>query len=473
VSRARLGLAAFAIAIVAVVLAAASPLRETSGDTVPGRIGGLVLRCGGTFDAARVDWVKAALDRKRTFYFLRYDHADEMTSVFGPAPAVVGALAVLDVGDGDSISDASLRTRERLAAAMLIALSAVLLFVAAMRPPGAEKRAGNADVGSRGAPEVDTTLPSRSAAPTTGRSSSRATLSHATLAAAVAVLSFAGVATLGQGLWQATTALPFLVGALATLAWRTERPRLALVTPALLLLAVMLRPTIAPLVLGLGITWARDTRSRRTWIIAAAIALVAASPLVAWNAIHLYSPLPIGQWKANAREASSVFSIGNAGTGVAGLLVSPARGLLWFAPLALVGVVTGLRSRAWRFVAAGVVLQLLAMALFFKWHGGQAFGPRLLAEATWIGIWLALGRVRIVAIACAAITILVGQLGLWSWRPEQWESRRVPEAHPSAFWDVVDSPLASTIVSTPKMPLAHDSPPTNGLTCDHGHLRSY
>jgi hypothetical protein len=434
------GLAAFAIAVVAVVLAAASPLRETSGDTVPGRVGGLVLRCGGTFDLARVDWVKAAFDQKRTFYFLHWDHIDEMTSVFGPGPAVVGALAVLDVGDGDSVSDASLRTRERLAAAVLVALSAVLLLLAAMRPPHAETRA--------------------------------------VFAALVAVLSFAGVATLGQGLWQATTALPFLVGALATLAWRTERPRLALVTPALLLVAVMLRPTVAPLALGLGITWARDTRSWRTWIIATAIALAAVSPLVVWNAIHLYSPLPIGQWKANARQASTVFSIGNAGTGIAGLLVSPARGLLWFAPLALVGVVAGLRSRAWRFVAGGIVLQLLAMAMFFKWHGGQAFGPRLLAEATWLGIWLALGtgtlgRARLVAIACAATTVLVGQLGLWSWRPEQWESRRIPEAHPSAFWDVVDSPLASTLVETPKMPHAHDAPPTNGLTCEHGHLRSY
>jgi hypothetical protein len=439
-------LAAIAIAIVAVVLAAASPLRETSGDTVPGRIGGAVLRCGGTFDLARVDWVKAALDQQRTFYFLHWDHVDEMTSVFGPGPAVVGALALLDLGEGDSISDASLRRRERLAAAMLVGLSAVLLMLAVYAIARATA-AGKA-------------------------------LAWSVLAALVAVLSFAGAATLGQGLWQATTALPFVVGAVATLAWRVERPRLALVTPALLLVAVMLRPTIAPLVLGLGITWARDTRSRRTWIIATVIALLAAAPLVAWNAIHLYSPLPLGQWQSNARQASSVFSLGHAGTGVAGLLVSPARGILWFAPLALVGVVMGLRRSPWRFVAGGLVLQLVAMALFFKWHGGQAFGPRLLAEATWIAIFLVatalpLGRARIVVAASALVTVVVGQLGLWSWRPEQWEARRVPEAHPSAFWDVADSPLASTIVSTPAMPHAHDSPPTNGLTCEHGHLRSY
>lgn len=442
-----MGLAAIGIAFIAIVLAAASPLRESSGDTVPGRIGGLVLRCAGTFDLARVDWVKAAIEKQRTFYFLRWDEVDEQTSVFGPGPAVVGALALLDLGEGDSISDASLRSRERLAAAALVALSAVLLLLAGLAPPSSGSSAGR--------------------------------LCRASLTAALCVLSFAGVATLGQGLWQATTALPFLVGALATLAWREQRPRLALITPALLLVAVMLRPTIAPLALGLGLTWARDTRSRRDWLVATAIALVAASPLIAWNAIHLYSPLPLGQWQSNKHQASSVFSLTNAGTGIAGLLVSPGRGLLWFAPLALVGAIAGLRSRAWRFVAGGLVLQLVAMALFFKWHGGQAFGPRLMAEATWIAIWLVaaagpLGRARLVVIVAAVVTVVVGQLGLWSWRPEQWESRRVPEAHPSAFWDVVDSPLASTIVATPKMPHAHDSPPTNGLTCERGgNVRSF
>ncbi len=473
-----MGLAAIGIALVAIVLAAASPLRETSGDTVPGRIGGAVLRCGGTFDLARVDWVKAALDQQRTFYFLHWDHVDEQTSVFGPGPAVVGALALLDLGEGDSLSDASLRSRERLAAAVLVALSAVLVLLAGLAPA---RRAGRHVPDSREpAPhEVQAGSTTTSSVPDSAEPATDGQLSRASLIAALCVLSFAGVATLGQGLWQATTALPFLVGALTTLAWREQRPRLALITPALLLVAVMLRPTIAPLALGLGLTWARDTQSRRDWLVAAAIALVAASPLIAWNSIHLYSPLPLGQWQSNKHQASSVFSIGNAGTGIAGLLVSPGRGLLWFAPLAIVGAVVGLRSHAWRFVAGGLVLQLVAMALFFKWHGGQAFGPRLMAEATWIAIWLVaaaghLGRVRVVAIVAAVVTVVVGQLGLWSWRPEQWESRRIPEAHPSAFWDVVDSPLASTIVATPKMPHAHDSPPTNGLTCERGgYLRSF
>ena len=41
--------------------------------------------------------------------------------------------------------------------------------------------------------------------------------------------------------WQATTALPCLVGALATLAWRERLPRLALATPALIALEALSR----------------------------------------------------------------------------------------------------------------------------------------------------------------------------------------------------------------------------------------
>lgn len=440
-SRARVELAAGIIALVAVLLAIASPLRETSGDTVPGRIGGAVLRCAGTFDLSRVDWVREETDRQRTFYFIRFDRADEHTSTFGPAPAVIGALALLDFGEGDRIADRKLRSRERLAASLLIALSAVLLMLAAF---------------------------------------ARANLARSIMTGAVAVLAFSGAATLSQGLWQATTALPCLVGALATLAWRYRMPRIAIATPALLALAVMLRPTIAPLVLGLGVTWALETRSSwRTWIIAIAIALVAVSPLIVWNAIHLNSPLPLGQWKVNRQLTDSVVSVGSIGTGIAGLLVSPARGLLWFAPIAIVGIVRGLRSKRWRYIAAGILLQVVVMGLFFKWHGGLAFGPRLLAESTWVATWLALGTTRVheggrfITTVAAVLTCIVGQLGLWLWRPEQWESRRVPETHPGAFWDVKDSPLSSTLMPTPAMPHAHDSPPTNGLTCEDGRLRSW
>ncbi len=442
----RLALAALVTALAAFVLSVLAPLRQLTGDTVPGRIGGAVLRCAGDFDLDRVDWVRTQTQTGYDFYYTQLDRAGVRSSVFGPAPAVVVSLALLDFGEGDRISDDTLRRRERGAGALLLALAAALVTLAA---------------------------------------AARVAAWRAALVGLACTLSFAGAASLGQGVWQATTALPAFTGALAAFAWRDRFPRVALAVPALLLLAVMLRPTIAPLVLGLGIAWLVDVRAQhlrgartwRSWLVAGIAALAVVAPLALWNAIHLGSPLPVGQWIANARTAEHVFSVGGAATGLVGLLVSPARGLLWFAPILMVAVVAAARTRTYRLVALAIVLQLIAMAAFFKWHGGLTYGPRLLAEATWVGIWLALGtelRVPRWLLATAlAITIVVGQLGLWRFTLEQWELRRSPEAHPAAFWDVVDSPIPATFTTPPRgVRRGYDSPPTLGLICENGTLRS-
>ncbi len=68
--------------------------------------------------------------------------------------------------------------------------------------------------------------------------------------------------------------------------------------------------------------------------------------------------------------------------GLAGLLVSPGRGLLWYAPPVLLAL-AGARSLARRdrrlavtVAAMGAALLLLA-AKFYQWHGGGVWGPRL------------------------------------------------------------------------------------------------
>lgn len=418
------------------MLVLASPQRKLSADMVPGRIGALALRCAGTFELDRIDWIRVETERDQMFYFMQRDKQRQFTSLFGPLPALVGSLALLDFGDeGDIITDASLRTRERCVAALLVGISAVLLMLACM---------------------------------------ARASLPRAAVAGAVVVLSFAGAATLGQGLWQATPAMPFLCAALATTAWRERKPRLAHLTPALLVLAVMIRPVIAPLCLGIGVTWAIETRfDRRGWLIAIGIALVAAAPFVVWNALHQNSPLPIAQWNGNKKLTDHVFVLGTVPRAVAGLLASPARGLLWFAPIAVAGLVMGCRDPRTRWIAAGCVLQILLMAAFFKWHGGQAFGPRLLTELTWVAAYMALGTLpRAVLVPAVLVTVVVGQLGLWRYRPEQWERRRGPDIHPEVLWDVVDSPIPATLSAPGKYPPPGDDPPISRYHCEQGRLRT-
>jgi len=407
-----------ALAIMTIVLCVASPLRMISGDIVPGRLGAAVLRCTGSFDLARVDWVADEWkDHGIEYYVEPGDHAGELTSVFGPAPAAVGAVALADFGDGATLGDEALRRRARDAAAVLLAISGVLLVLACL---------------------AITTLP------------------RALAAGGIAVLSFAGAATLGQGLWQASVALPPLIAGLALVAWHERRPQLALGAPAALLVAVMIRPSVAVLAIGLGVPWLRREWGRwRRVALAAGIAVVAVAPLVAYNAVHWNSPFPLGQWHANARDNAHVFG---APTGIAGLLVSPARGILWFAPIVLL-------ARRHRVV---LVLQLIAMAAFFKWHGGMAYGPRLLAEATWIAIFAACDAPLARLLPVAAITILVGQLGLWRWRVEQWETRRRPETNAGAYWDVRDNPIFSTLDDV--TPSIDDSPRRPFVHCADGRV---
>jgi hypothetical protein len=396
--------AAAAVALVGFALCVLAPVRQTSGDAAAGRLGALELRCGGDFDLGRYDLIAFDVRHGRAPpYYVALDESGQYTSIFGPAPSIVGVLGLVDVTTGDHVSDHGLRVRARGVAAALVALAAALLVLAA---------------------------------------SARVKPSRAAFAGLVAVGSFAGAATLGQDLWQATVAIPPLLGALALIAWRDKWPRMQTIVPALLVLAVMIRPTIVPLAVVLGVDWVlRAGRRWRVWLIAAAVAMAAIAPLVWWNVVHLASPLPVAQWNANATATEHVFSLTHWAIGLAGLLVSPARGLVWFAPIAVVGIVAALRARDrdLRVVGIAIVSQIVVVAAFYKWHGGDTFGPRLVAEAAWLAIWVALGTrdgVSRLALATSVLTVAVGVAGLVCFDPDQWETRRVADVHPDALWDL-------------------------------------
>jgi hypothetical protein len=402
-------------ALITWLLCTMSPVRAMSTDTLAGTLGGVVYRCGGGYDLRNIEWIARGAAHGRYPYFAQPDADGHVISPYGPLPNLMGSLAMHDLDGGDVVSLDALRRRAKLVASLLLALCAGLLAWA-------------------------------------GRPSERPWRSAAV--ALVAASSFAGCPTLGQALWQQTISTVPLVAGFALLIRRDDHPRLATLVPGLLLVAVLIRPTIGPLAVGLGVAWAIATgRDGRRWAIAGAAAAVLAAPLVWWNLQHLGTPLPLGQWRSNTSNTTgSVFILTwrQLAEGVAGLLVSPARGLLWFAPIVVVGVVRALRDRATRIVGGAMVAQLLFMALFYMWWGGYCFGPRFLTEVTWLATWAALatpvtGRAwRVTVAAAATATVVVGQLGLWRF-PMAWEAMRKVDDHHDALWQLEDSVIPALI----------------------------
>jgi hypothetical protein len=76
------------------------------------------------------------------------------------------------------------------------------------------------------------------------------------------------------------------------------------------------------------------------------------------------------------------FSISFVPQGLAGLLISPGAGLLWFCPCVMLSVVALAQIRTQRLeawtIAALAVASLLLHSLWASWNGGWSWGPRLL-----------------------------------------------------------------------------------------------
>ncbi|MCG6963822.1 MAG: hypothetical protein LJE95_11195 [Acidobacteria bacterium] len=171
-------------------------------------------------------------------------------------------------------------------------------------------------------------------------------------------------------------------------------------------------------------------RCWRRWL---AIAVGAILPLIAlglYNSACFGSPLTVSyRFEAVPRyhrlSQQMLFGFGTPSlTGLAGLLVSPLAGLLFFAPVLLpaMGVPVVLWRRGEKRLAAGVAgavwLLPLIMSGYAEWSGGATFGPRYLVLG--IPLWiLALACLRpnrsidlwvLAALAPSAVVALLGRI---------------------------------------------------------------
>lgn len=194
-------------------------------------------------------------------------------------------------------------------------------------------------------------------------------------------------ATSSQGLWQHTLGQLLLIAILGL--FHTElSPGSAALTGLLAGLQVANRPfnvlLLAPILV------ARLWRSPRAWLPFGAGFLVGAGPFVAYNLHYFDHP---GGFYAVLAKMRPVLYEGSVLEGLAGLLVSPSKGLLVFSPFLLFLVLRGWRRYAGSGSALDAALGIgLVMHLVFfaqtDFTAGSCYGPRFMVDALPALIWL-------------------------------------------------------------------------------------
>ena len=173
---------------------------------------------------------------------------------------------------------------------------------------------------------------------------------------------------------------------------------------------------------------------------------------------------------------------GSLPVGLAGLLISPSRGILVYSPVVLVALYGALRS--WRaslvperapaafsrvdaillarYLSLAAVAILLIYSKFIAWWGGHGYGPRYLTDAMpFVGPLFALGMSplfrrtsraragRAAAIAVLTYSIAIQAIGAFCW-PESWTLNNNPP-YRFRLWDWRESQIESCIREGPRI----------------------
>jgi hypothetical protein len=242
---------------------------------------------------------------------------------------------------------------------------------------------------------------------------------------------------------------------------RPDRPptaREAFIGGIGLALAGAARPQVAPMV-ALMAMWLVLRNRRYAVLVAIPIAAAAVMSMgTNWhwfgNVLGGASRLQEQHWANHAVHGS--FSR-KPWIGLAGLLISPSRGLLIFSPIvaiAALGVRRGLRRRElglpWLLAAA--LVQLGGYACYTVWWGGHSYGPRFLldilvpltpfAAIACADVIARSWPLRIAAGAVLAWSVAVAALGAFVYPNDAWNSDPLEvDVHHARLWDTADSQI--------------------------------
>ena len=284
----------------------------------------------------------------------------------------------------------------------------------------------------------------------------RLTVADAWRTAAVFALG-TSVWSTSQALWQHPAAVLFLQAAVLLAMKAEQDPAWAGRAGLPLALAVAARhadvAAAGVLAVAIALRWPRQIRGLFLW------------GLPGGGFVLLYQWLYFGSpWRHGFAGSLGRFSE-PWGVGHAGLLVSPAKGLLVFTPVAAVAVAGLLRAfrRGERWLAGTLGLAALAhfalMGRWSEWHGGESWGPRLMTDALpLLFVFLPDGieMAPLLGSLLVAVSVAVQALGAFGY-DYRWERQyqRPPDPGRPELWRLETSPIpfyAGTRLALPSIP---------------------
>lgn len=391
------------------------PVRSAmpSGDVIPARY--LPLSILREFNLDLNEFTD--LYRPRIPYFLQ-EIGGRIVSAYPPWAALLAVpVYLVPVLGGISADSPFLAELERLTAALVTALSAIVLFAALRR------------------------------------------LTRKPVAWSVALLYALGTSSLSvssQELWQHGPAQLWLALTVYFLVRGIREPKAVPAAAGSLAMAIITRPSNLLIALPIGVYILMERRytlrSCLLW------ALPPSLLFFGYNSIYFGSPFATGFGSFVMRYGlllGDFTFFGNpVQSGLMGLLFSPARGLLIYSPVlifAVCGMILVWRSpgpSVLRYLSLSPLPLLVVAAKWGMWWGGHSYGPRLLADLLPIlclflyPVLEAASTRSVLKYAVAGLAVLsVGLHGLGTVSNGSWN--RVPldvDRHPERLWSWTKSP---------------------------------
>jgi hypothetical protein len=193
--------------------------------------------------------------------------------------------------------------------------------------------------------------------------------------------------TVSQTLWQHETAIFGLALAMFAFVRDEIRGRHAVLVGVGLALAGSSRMQLAPAIAVILVATVVKAGWRRG-LVSTVIVAAGAAAMMRVNMLWFGSPLGAAPLLEALHDTvhNVSYSFGPSANGLAGLLISPSRGLLVFSPVVLVACWSArdLLSDDWRkplrWVLAAIVAQYLFYASYSVWWAGHTYGPRYLLD---------------------------------------------------------------------------------------------